>query len=93
MLDGSKISNILDTSPSVELLRLRNREAIIIFLINTFSNQQSVISFENIHIKLADFLEFKEVLHSAKYLICLIFLNRLTLFYWLFRLISKYFTY
>lgn len=61
MLDGSKISNILDTSPSVELLRLRNREAIIIFLINTFSNQQSVISFENIHIKLADFLEFKEV--------------------------------
>lgn len=61
MLDSSKISNILNTSPSVELLRLRNREAIIIFLINTFSNQQSAISSENIHTQLADYLEFKEI--------------------------------
>lgn len=61
MLDSSKISTILNTSPSIELLRLRNREAIIIFLINTFSNQQIAISSENIHNLLADYLEFKEI--------------------------------
>jgi hypothetical protein len=61
MLNNSKISNVLNTSPSVELLRLRNREAIIIFLVTTFSNQQSAISSEDIHTQLADYLEFKEI--------------------------------
>ncbi len=61
MTESSKIFDILKTSPSVELLRLRNREMVIEFLINTFSSEQSSISAENIHIQLADFLEFKKV--------------------------------
>ena len=60
MADISQILNTLNASPSVELLRLRNREMIIEFFLNTF-NQQSVISSENIHIQLADFLEYKQV--------------------------------
>lgn len=61
MIDSSKLSDILNNSPSVELLRLRNREAIIIFLVNTFSNQQGAISAENIHTRLADYLEFRQI--------------------------------
>jgi hypothetical protein len=61
MIDSSKISDILNNSPSVELLRLRNREAIITFLINTFSNQQGAISAENIQTRLADYLEFRQI--------------------------------
>ena len=60
MIDISQILNTLNTSPSVELLRLRNRELIIEFLVNIF-NQQSVISSENIHTQLADFLEYKQI--------------------------------
>jgi hypothetical protein len=61
MIDISKITEILNNSPSIELLRLRNREAIITFLINTFSNQQGAISSENIQTRLADYLEFKQI--------------------------------
>ena len=61
MIDSTKISDILNDSPSVELLRLRNREAIITFLINTFSDQQGAISAENIHFRLADYLEFRQI--------------------------------
>lgn len=60
MPDRDIISEILKTSPSVELLRLRNREVIISFLVTTFSNEQSSISSENIHNQLADFLEYNE---------------------------------
>ena len=55
-----QILNTLNTSPSVELLRLRNREMVIEFLVNTF-NRQSFISSENIHVQLADFLEYKQM--------------------------------
>jgi len=61
MIESSKISDILNNSPSVELLRLRNREAIVVFLVNTFSNQQTTISSESIHIQLADYLEFRQI--------------------------------
>ena len=61
MIDSSKISDILYNYPSVELLRLRNREAIIVFLINTFSTQQGAVSSENIHIQLGDYLEFMNI--------------------------------
>ncbi len=61
MIENTKIAEILNYSPSVELLRLRNREAIIIFLVNTFPNQQGAISSENIHIQLADYLEFMHI--------------------------------
>lgn len=60
MSEISQILNTLNTSPSVELLRVRNREMIIDFLTKIF-NSQSVISSENIHIQLADFLEYKQV--------------------------------
>lgn len=56
-----ELIQILNSSPSVDLLRLRNREIIIEFLISTFSNKQSAISSDNIHIQLADFLEFKQI--------------------------------
>lgn len=61
MADISQILNTLKTSPSVELLRLRNREMIIEFLENTFSNKQGAISSENIYTQLADFLEGHEI--------------------------------
>ena len=61
MNGNSKILESLNNSPSVELLRLRNREMIIEFLINTFSSGQSTISLDNIQIQLADFLEYKQV--------------------------------
>lgn len=61
MIDTSKISDILISSPSVELLRLKNREVIIIFLVNTFSNQQGAISAEILHLKLADYLEHRQI--------------------------------
>ena len=61
MSDSSKIADILNNSPSVDLLKLRNREIIITFLVNTFSNQQGTISSEKIHNQLADYLESVQV--------------------------------
>lgn len=61
MADISQILNTLNTSPSVGLLRLRNREMIIEFLVRTFVNKQSSISSENIHSQLADFLEGQRI--------------------------------
>lgn len=60
MNEAFEILKTLNTSPSVELLRLRNRELVIEFLIKTFKSQ-TVISSENIAIQLTDFLEFKQV--------------------------------
>ena len=61
MTESFKILDILNISPSVELLRLRNREIVIEFLINTFLSKQGAISTENIHNQLADFLEYKQI--------------------------------
>ncbi len=61
MTDICQILNMLNASPSVELLRLRNREMIVEFLVQTFINKQVAISSENIHTQLADFLEGPEV--------------------------------
>ncbi len=61
MIESSKILEILNTSPSVELLRLRNREMIFEFLMSIFSSVQGSISSEKIHIQLADFLEDKQI--------------------------------
>lgn len=60
MTNISQILNTLNTSPSVELLRLRNKKCWLKFLVNTF-NLQAVLSSENIHIQLADFLEDKQI--------------------------------
>ena len=61
MTDISQILNTLNTSPSIELLRLRNKAMVIEFLVKTFLNKQVAISFENMHTQLADFLEGHEV--------------------------------
>ncbi|MEQ8704897.1 MAG: DUF3375 domain-containing protein [Phaeodactylibacter sp.] len=61
MNENSKILESLNISPSVELLRLRNREMIIEFLTDTFSSGQSTISSDSIHMRLADYLEYKQV--------------------------------
>lgn len=61
MIKSSEILITLNSSPSVELLRLRNREIIFEFLIELFSNKQTVISSDKIHAQLADFLEYKSI--------------------------------
>ncbi len=61
MIDSSKIAYILNNSPSVELLKLRNREVIITFLFNTFSNQQGTILLAKLHHQLMDYLETIQV--------------------------------
>ncbi len=61
MIDSLEIAKILNNSPGIELLKLRNREAIIVFLINTFSNQQGAISAEKIQVLLADYLDNKQI--------------------------------
>jgi hypothetical protein len=58
---AQSIEDILENSPSVEILTLRNRQLILIFLVSIFKDSLGVISYENIHSRLADFLEFKQV--------------------------------
>ncbi len=60
MTDNSLILNILETSPSVELLKLRNRKMVIGFLSNVFLNRQATKSSDSLHVELADFLEGNE---------------------------------
>ena len=60
MTDISQILHTLNTSASVELLHLRNREMIIEFLAKIFLDKQGAISSEYIHTQLADFLEEHE---------------------------------
>lgn len=50
------LSEILRTSPCVELLRLRNRQLIILFLFNTFYHRQTAVPFESLRMQLADYL-------------------------------------
>jgi hypothetical protein len=61
MTNISQLLNTLNTSPSVELLRIRNREMTIEFFVQIFPNKQGVVSAENIHIQLADFLEGRTI--------------------------------
>lgn len=55
MKDQDNMLNILKMSPSVALLRSRNYDIIIDFFIKVFSNI-TVVSYENIHNQLTDFL-------------------------------------
>ncbi len=50
-----QILEILDKSPSIMLLRMRSCSLILVFLANTFSDE-TAISSENIHNRLADYL-------------------------------------
>ena len=60
----TNISQLLNTSPSVELLRIRNREMTIEYFVKIFSNKQGAVSCKNIHTQLADFLEGYDVEHD-----------------------------
>ena len=55
------LSEILRTSPCVELLRLRNRQLIILFLFKTFYHRQSAVPFESLRMQLADYLNAMHV--------------------------------
>ena len=61
MLDGSKISSILQRSPSVEVLKMRNRELILVFLADQFAEKHRILSSEIIHSRLADYLEYRQI--------------------------------
>lgn len=50
------LSEILRTSPCVELLRLRNRRLIILFLFKMFYHRQAAVPFESLRMQLADYL-------------------------------------
>ena len=61
MINSDKILEVLNTSPSVDILRLRNREILIVFLIETFIKGQTVVSSDQIHNQLTDYLDFKQI--------------------------------
>ena len=61
MNDISQILHTLNSSPSTELLRMRNREMVIEVLLKIFSDQQVAISSENLQLQLADFLEDRQI--------------------------------
>ena len=61
MVDEKEILEILHNSPSVEILKLKQRDIIIEFLIRTFKTDKSSVSYENLLLSLSDFLEFKQV--------------------------------
>ncbi|MFN7266313.1 MAG: DUF3375 family protein, partial [Bacteroidota bacterium] len=57
-----QILETLEKSPSVELLRLRNREMIIAFLATSFPvGGARAVSADTLHRQLADFIEFKQI--------------------------------
>lgn len=57
----TKILNILNHSPTTQLLKLRNRNIVIEFLLLISEQFKQGISSEKIQQKLADFLEFKQL--------------------------------
>lgn len=61
MIDEKEILEILHNSPSVEILRLKQRNLIVEFFITTFKTDKSSISYENLLLSLSDFLEFKKI--------------------------------
>ncbi|MEM1124562.1 MAG: DUF3375 domain-containing protein, partial [Bacteroidota bacterium] len=61
MLQSKDIAQVLANSPSVELLKWRHRDLIIQFFIRAFKQEKNSLTSENVHLQLADFLEFKEL--------------------------------
>lgn len=55
------LSEILNQSPSVELLRLRNREIIVLFLYDTFYHKRHTVSYEHLLVRLTDYLSYMNV--------------------------------
>jgi hypothetical protein len=59
-MNKAVLIDILNGSPSVELLKTRNRDLIILFLVDVFVSEITVSS-ENIHYKLANYLEAQNI--------------------------------
>lgn len=64
MVNNEKILEVLNNSPSVGILKLRNREIVIEFLIETFIKGQTVVSSDQIHNKLTDYLDYRQIDHD-----------------------------
>ena len=56
MFETQTLSDVLLNSPSVELLRLRNRETIIVFLYRTFYKHREPVVYETLKLQLTDYL-------------------------------------
>lgn len=67
MIDSARILEVLNSSASVNLLKLRNRDIVIEFLINTFINEEATVSSDHVHSLLADFLDLKQVDNDEEY--------------------------
>ena len=56
MQESQLLADILNNSPSVELLRLRNREIIVLFLYKTFYRHREPVPYEALKMRLTDYL-------------------------------------
>ncbi len=56
MTDPELLSEVLNNSPSVELLRLRNREITLLFLYNVFYRHREPVAYEALRMRLTDYL-------------------------------------
>ena len=56
MVEAKELSEIINTSPSVDLLRMRHRELIILFLYKTFYLTREPVVYETLRLRLADYL-------------------------------------
>lgn len=56
MSETTVLSKILQSSPCIELLRMRSRELTVVFLYETFYLQRNAVSYENLCKRLTDYL-------------------------------------
>lgn len=56
MSETQLLSDILNGSPCAELLRLRNREIIILFLYETFYKHREPVAYDSLKMRLSDYL-------------------------------------
>ena len=56
MSETQLLSDILNDSPCAELLRLRNREIIVLFLYETFYKHRELVAYDSLKMRLSDYL-------------------------------------
>ena len=56
MSETQLLFDILNGSPCAELLRLRNREIIILFLYETFYKHREPVAYDSLKMRLSDYL-------------------------------------
>lgn len=56
MSETQLLSDILNDSPCAELLRLRNREIIVLFLYETFYKHREPVAYDSLKMRLSDYL-------------------------------------